>query len=489
MERRNGFGPVGIIDIGSNSVRFVAYGGSARVPSVLFNEKVMAGLGQGLGADGMLAAPSAERALAALTRFSTLSKALALVRVQTVATAAVRDAGNGAEFLAQVAALGFEPMLLPGPEEARLAGLGVLSAIPDANGIAGDLGGGSLELVPVADGVVGEGVSLPLGVLRVPPEQADPAALAGDIVRAIGRNGIARAAAGRALYLVGGSWRSLALLDLHLTSHPLPIVHAHRIAPSRVPELRAALLGADRNALRAVPALSSSRIPTLPAAAALLEALTATLEPSELVVCAYGLREGLLFRELDADTQAADPLLCAAREIGSRYGRFDDHGDLIDRWIAPVFDDKPAHARLRLAACLLADIAWGAHPDYRAERAVDMAVHGNWVGIDAAGRAMLGLALFAAFGGTNGFDARIAALCTPEDRTRAQSWGLAIRLAQRLSGGVAGPLEVTRLARDEDALVLALPSQASALSGETVSRRHRQLATALGLEARLSLQR
>jgi len=411
---------------------------------------------------------------------------MGLVRVQTVATAAVRDARNGAAFMAKVAELGFEPMLLSGPEEARLAGLGVLSAIPQANGIAGDLGGGSLELIPIADGVVGEGVSLPLGVLRVAPDQADPAALAGDIVRALGRTGIARAAAGRALYLVGGSWRSLALIDLHLTGHPLPIVHAHRIAPARVPELRAALLSADRNALRAVPALSSSRIPTLPAASALLEALTATLEPSELVVCAYGLREGLLFRELGADTQVTDPLLCAAREIGGRYGRFADHGDLIDVWIASVFDDSPIQARLRLAACLLADIAWGAHPDFRAERAVDLAVHGNWVGIDAAGRAMLGLALFAAFGGTRGFDDRIAGLCSAEDRARAQSWGLAIRLAQRLSGGVAGPLETTRLARQETALILTLAGDADALNGEAVARRHRQLATALGLEARLA---
>lgn len=482
------FGPVGIVDIGSNSIRFVAYGGSARVPSVLFNEKVMAGLGQGVGADGMLAEAAMARALAALTRFAALARALGLVRVQTVATAAVRDAVNGTHFLAKVAALGFEPMLISGSEEAHLAGLGVLSAIPQANGIAGDLGGGSLELIRVDEGAVGEGVSLPLGVLRMTPEQADPRVLAGHIVRALSGTGIARAAAGKPLYLVGGSWRSLGLIDLYLDGHPLPIVHNHRITPGRVPELRTALLASDRTALRAVPSLSASRIPTLPAAAALLEALTVTLEPSELVVCAYGLREGLLFRDLDEATQSTDPLLAAARRIGGRYGRFDDHGDLIDRWIAPAFsDDAPAHRRLRLTACLLADIAWGAHPDYRAERAVDMAVHGNWVGIDAAGRAMLGLALFFAFGGSHGFDTRIAGLCESHDRVAAQSWGLAIRLAQRLSGGVAGPLEASRLARSDDGkLILTLEGDAGALSGEAVTRRHRQLASALGLEAVLA---
>ena len=188
----------------------------------------------------------------------------------------------------------------------------------------------------------------------------------------------------------------------------------------------------DRAALRAVPSLSGSRIPTLPAAAALLEALVTTLKPSALVICAYGLREGLLFRELTPEQRRLDPLLAAAREVGGRYGRFDDHGDLIDRWIAPVFPhDGATDRRLRLAACLLADIAWGAHPDFRAERAVDMAIHGNWVGIDAAGRAMLGLTLFSAFGGTHGFDGRIAALCDPASAKRAHHWGLAIRVAQR----------------------------------------------------------
>lgn len=477
----------GIIDIGSNSVRFVAYGGDPRVPAVLFNEKVMAGLGAGLDEVGMLGVEPMARALAALRRFRLLARDLGLRHVTTVATAAVRDAANGDAFLAEIAKLGFAPMLVTGPEEAKLAGLGVLSAIPDADGVAADLGGGSLELIRVADGTTGEGLSLPLGVLRLTPEQSEVGALRGDIVRGVSGTGMARAAAGRPLYLVGGSWRSLALIDLHVSGHPLPIVHQHRIDRLRVPELRAAILAADRQMLRCVPSLSGSRIPTLPAAAALLEALCLTLEPSELIVCAYGLREGLLFRDLTPEQRRADPLLAAARDIGGRYGRFDDHGDLIDRWIAPTFgDDAPAMRRLRLAACLLADIAWGAHPDFRAERAVDMAVHGNWVGIDAGGRAILGLALFSAFGGTRGFDDRIAALCSPVERSRAQQWGLAIRLAQRLSGGVADPLGATSLRRDASQLILVLPGESAALAGEAVIRRHRQLAGALGIEATLA---
>src|SRR6187431_1630562 len=141
------FGPVGIIDIGSNSVRFVAYGGAERVPSVLFNEKVMAALGRSVAKNGKLDDQAMDLTLRALARFRQLGKEMGLKRLHTVATAAVRDATNGKAFLNQIADLGLKPRLLSGDEEAELAGLGVISAIPSAKGIVADLGGGSLELI------------------------------------------------------------------------------------------------------------------------------------------------------------------------------------------------------------------------------------------------------------------------------------------------------------------------------------------------------
>jgi exopolyphosphatase / guanosine-5'-triphosphate,3'-diphosphate pyrophosphatase len=156
--------PVAIIDIGSNSVRLVVYSGAKRIPSVIFNEKVLAGLGREVGAIGEAAQ---QRALAALDRFRLLVRQMGVIRTRTVATAAVREASNGAAFLARVRRLGFEPRVLSGEEEGKRAGQGVLSAIPDADGIVGDLGGGSLELVDVAAGRVGRRASLPLGVLRL----------------------------------------------------------------------------------------------------------------------------------------------------------------------------------------------------------------------------------------------------------------------------------------------------------------------------------
>ena len=476
------FGPVGIIDIGSNSVRFVVFGGSARVPSTFFNEKIMAALGKGLVMNGALEDKAVSETLEALARFRLLGKEMGLRKLHTVATAAVRDASNGPDFLRKVTALGLKPRLLNGAEEAELAGLGVISGIPRAMGVAADLGGGSLELVGIARGAVGEGVSLPLGVLRVgeDPRVAD---LIPQITAALGKGRLRDAALGNGLYLVGGSFRALGLLDLKLSKHPLPIVHQHRITPMRIAELRAILRERPLDEVKQVAGVSRSRLPTLGAAAALLDALMHLLGPRKVVVSAYGLREGLLFRDLDEATKAQDPLLAAALDVGEQLGRFGDHGAALDQWIAPLFlDDSPMLARLRLAACLLADIAWNAHPDFRAERAVDMAVHGNWVGIDAHGRALLGRALSSAFGGDGGFSKSLLVLLAPGENDRAIAWGRAIRLAQRLSGGTETLLRKSRVELTPRRITLTISPRFQALYAEAIERRLRQLAMSLGRE-------
>lgn len=481
--------PVAIVDIGSNSVRLVVYAGAPRIPSVIFNEKVLAGLGQGLGETGRLAREPRERALAALRRFRLLLDGMGVADPHVLATAAVRDAANGAEFLERIRSVGFEPEVIPGPEEGRLAGLGVLSGIPDAQGVVGDLGGGSLELVRIGGGSVGEAISLPLGVLRLDPaEPATEPRVRKALKAALKESGLREAGRGRPFYLVGGSWRALARLDIISSGYPLPITHHYVMPPSRPGELRRLIRGLDRADPRTIETLTASRIPTLPAAKLVLSALVEALEPSELVVSSFGIREGYLFSRLSAVDRAKDPLIEAAREAGRGLSRFREHGDLLDAWIAPLFpNDTPEAARLRLAGCLLADVAWAAHPDFRAERGVEMALHGNWVGIDGPGRVILAQALFANFGGGRAFaDPKVAALCTEAQLDRAASWGLAMRLGQRLSGGLAAVLERTRVARDGDVLRLILPAGEEALYGETVDRRFRKLAAAFGCRAEIA---
>jgi exopolyphosphatase / guanosine-5'-triphosphate,3'-diphosphate pyrophosphatase len=307
----------------------------------------------------------------------------------------------------------------------------------------------------------------------------------GDIVRVLRHdikgNGLKDAARGHGLYLVGGSFRALALLDMKTMGHPLPIVHSHRILPERLPALRNALATLSPDELKANTQISGARIPTLPAVVELLDAMIHVLGPRKIYVSAFGLREGLLYRDLDQDTKEQDPLLAAALEVGERLGRFGDHGTALDEWMAPLFpDDTVKMRRLRLAACLLGDIAWNAHPDYRAERAVDMALHGNWVGIDSHGRAILGRALCSAFGGDGGFSPEVAALLKPSEIDRVIAWGRALRLAQRLSGGTEVLLKKTSIALGHGKLILSIPDKYRVLYSEAVERRLVQLARSLG---------
>lgn len=474
--------PVAIIDIGSNSVRLVVYSGLTRIPSIIFNEKVMAGLGKGLGKSGELSDAAQARALAALQRFRILTRQMGVSRTRVVATAAVRDALNGAEFLQKVRDAGFRPDVLSGEQEGIMAGQGVLSAIPEADGIVGDLGGGSLELVDVENGKVVHSASLPFGVLRLGAIlDKGEGALEKKVAKALEAADFMKRGKGRPFYMVGGSWRALARLDMLLTDYPLPITHHYRMKPGRVAELQKTVASLDKSDVKSVPSLSVSRVPALPQANLLLAALIAGLKPSELIVSSFGIREGLLYDELDARARARDPLIEAAREAGRGLGRFTEHGNLLDRWIAPIFDDPPQAARLRLAACLLADVAWQAHPEFRAERGVDMALHGNWVGIDGPGRVMVAQALFSHFGGGGSFgELDVARLCTKDELRRASHWGLAMRLGQRLSGGVAASLEASRLTIKDGMLRLEINRQVEALFGEAVERRLKNLAGALG---------
>jgi exopolyphosphatase/guanosine-5'-triphosphate,3'-diphosphate pyrophosphatase len=474
--------PRAIVDIGSNSIRLVVFSGAPRIPSIIFNEKVLAGLGQGLGETGRLSQEAQERALAALSRFHLLLLQMEVSSPRVLATAAVRDASNGAIFLRQVRRIGFRPRVISGEEEAMLAGEGVLSGIPEANGIIGDLGGGSLELAEVSDGEVKGGVSLPLGVLRIgPPSTETEKWLRKELRKALDRTGLAKRGKGRPFYMVGGSWRALARLDIISRDYPLPITQHYRMPPTRPEELRKLIRNLGSADAQSIRMLTASRIPTLPAAKMILSALVDELGPSELIVSSFGIREGLLYDDLSPAERRRDPLIEAAREAGRGLSRFGEHGDLLDRWIAPIFDDKAAEARIRLAACLLADVAWQAHPDFRAERGVEMALHGNWVGVDAAGRVMIAQALFSNFGGGRFFpDPKVAALCGEAAQERAYRWGLAMRLGQRLSGGLAVALERSRLSRENGAIRLMLKKGDSALYGETVERRLAKLASALG---------
>jgi exopolyphosphatase/guanosine-5'-triphosphate,3'-diphosphate pyrophosphatase len=472
--------PTGIIDIGSNSVRLVVYAGPERIPTPIFNEKVLAGLGAGLDRSDRLPEEGRRRAMEALARFRLLLDHMKVRKAQVVATAAVRDAVDGPDFIREVEGMGLECRVLSARQEAELAGEGVISGIPEADGIVGDLGGGSLELVDVFDGHASDGISMPLGVLRL---NATPAGEreARKVLRSALKNSVLKnRAQGRTLYMVGGSWRALARIDMLATDFPLPITHQYRMKPGRVKELRKLVRALDpKLSMAAAP----PRLAASPVAAMLLELLVQELAPSQLVVSTYGIREGLLYSRLKPKIRRADPLIEEARDAGGGEHRFGQHGDLLDEWIAPLFDDSAELRRLRLASCLLADVAWQSNPGFRADRGIEMALHGNWVAVSPAGRVIMAQALSANFGRDRLPDARLMTLCKEEQLTRAHCWGIAMRLGQRLSGGVASVLKRTSLTKTDDAVQLTVRRGEEALVGDQVERRLARLAQSLGRKA------
>jgi exopolyphosphatase/guanosine-5'-triphosphate,3'-diphosphate pyrophosphatase len=250
--------------------------------------------------------------------------------------------------------------------------------------------------------------------------------------------------------------------------------------PGRAKELRKLVRALDP---RFAAAAAPPRMATSPVAAMLLELLVEELEPSQLVVSANGIREGLLYSRLKPAEKWLDPLIEEARCAGGGDHRFGEHGDLLDQWIAPLFEDKPELRRLRLASCLLADVAWQANPDFRADRGIEMALHGNWVAVTPTGRIIVAQALSSNFGRDRLADQRLISLCKEEQLRRAHCWGLAMRLGQRLSGGVASVLKRTSLSALDGTIQLHVRRGEESLVGDAVERRLLRLAEAMGREA------
>ncbi len=478
-------GRVGVIDIGSNSIRLVVFDRLSRVPVPLFNERVICALGKGLGQSGQLNPDGVEMALVNLYRFTRLAEAMGVATLDLLATAAVRDAENGREFVAAVEQrCGYPVQVLGGDQEAQLSALGVLAGMPDAVGIMGDLGGGSLELVEVGDGGIGRSVTLPLGPLRLIDATGDDRGKArAEVAKHLAEVAWMREMKGRAFYAVGGAWRALARVHMEHSSYPLHVLHGYTLNRDEAASLAALIGQQGRRAIARIGGVSRRRAEALPYAALLLGGLVEAGQPKEVVFSSFGLREGFLYDRLPAIERSKDPLLLAAVEFAQREGRFPDLGDDLVRWVAPLFpDDKPALARLVEVACHLADVAWREHPDYRAQQALNRLLYHPFVGLGHAERGFLAYTVFVRYGGApEGAGADLArALITDKNQARARVLGLALRLAFSLSGGTGAMLARARLDWSSGKLTLQVPADGSLPPGEAIERRLKALSEALG---------
>lgn len=488
--RIDGHGPVAVIDIGSNSVRLVVYERVARSPTPLFNEKVLAGLGAGVAESGALATDAVERTLRALRRFSALTRQMRVKELDVVATAAVRDAANGAGFIDEVEAICGAPVtILSGAEEARIAALGIVAGFEHPDGVAGDLGGGSLELVDVAGTQVGAGETLPLGGLRLQAAADGSLKAARDIARkTLGQSPVTQRMKGRVFYAIGGTWRSLARLHMYDSGYPLHVMHEYRMDPDELGDFLKVLIRGPLDQVPGISVVSKQRQALLPLGAVVLAEILRAGKPGSVSISALGLREGLLFSKLTPEEREEDPLLSASMELCLLRSRSPAHAKELIPWSGEAMaalglEESDEEKRLRAAACLLADIGWRAHPDYRGEQSLSIISHAAFVGVDHPGRAYLALAIYYRHAGLSDDDLGpgVREIAPLRLREGARALAAAFRVAYLVSGAVAGVLPRTRIRRSGDHLQLVLPPDLADLRGARLDSRMRQFAALGGL--------
>ncbi|WAT17541.1 Ppx/GppA family phosphatase [Aurantiacibacter sp. MUD11] len=471
-----------VIDIGSNTVRLVVYSGPQRAPNVWLNEKVTARLGRDLATTGKIPREAQMLALGGLARFAAIIRDLGVTDVATVATAAAREASNGKAFIKKVRALGLDPQVLSGVEEATTSAFGVIGAFPGAKGVVADLGGGSLELVAIEGGDCHDGVSLPLGTLRLPALSAGGStAFRKAVKKEMKSAGWASAHEGP-LYLVGGTWRAMAIYAMHKAKYPITDPQAFCLTPEEADKVAKKLAKADPSALSNIPGISSSRAVGLPDAAAMLRVMIKELAPESLVISAWGIREGLLFRRLDPAGRDQDPLLSAVAHFTTPRGSNVMDATLKAAWTAEAVDGRNRGSeRIRLAATLMTRAAARIEPNLRIAHATDWALEKRWVGLDHTGRAMIAQCLRASCGQPK-IVPEYLRMATEEQLHRASAWGLANRLCRKIGAGTRISLTGSSLRREGDKLVLRFDESLAHMMVDSVQVELANLADWLGLK-------
>jgi exopolyphosphatase/guanosine-5'-triphosphate,3'-diphosphate pyrophosphatase len=482
---RAGRAPYAVIDIGSNSVRLVVYDELGRAPFPRFNEKALCQLGDGLARTGALTQEGMARTLAAMRRFRAIADAMAVGRVDAIATEAVRHASNGADLVAAIAArTGLAVRVLTGDEEARYAALGVISGFYRPSGLVGDMGGGSLEVAEINDDRVGDRrVSLPLGALPVRAllEAGDASAKAR--VDAILGEGLPPELTGPAFYAVGGGWRAFSRVLMAARAAPVPVVHGYAVPAEEARAVAKSIWKLSPARIAALPGLPKRRAATLPAAALVMDRVLKRLRPDRVVFSMLGVREGWLYQQLSVPERYLDPLVEGAQAFGLPFARVPGFAAALARWTAGLFaSETPVEQRLRVAACALSDYAWRDDAGVRAAESYRRLLGLPLIGLDHTERVFLAATIHARYGGATN-DPALApsiALLPSAARRRALIVGRALLLGYRIAGGVPEILASARLEIGGNHVRLHVRRSARVPESEVVSDRLRLLADAVG---------
>lgn len=484
---------VGVVDVGSNSVRMVVFDGAARSPAYFFNEKIMCALGAGLSETGRLNPKGRERALAAMHRFKLLADGMQLPRLTVVATAAVRDAEDGAEFCQEVLReTGLVIHIIDGPEEARLSAQGVLLGWPGAYGLICDIGGSSLELAEIQDNKVGKRVTSHLGPLKLKDIKGGKRGRKAHIDEVVATLKEQMGSQRDRMFLVGGSWRAIARIDMERRDYPLHVQHEYRMSVKAVQATAKYIEKADLQKLRQECGISNSRMTLVPYAAEVLARLVKSFRPRDIAISSYGIREGLLFEQMPQMLKDRDPLIEACRFAEAKDARMPGFGRRLYDFVLPLFPRADfAKKRLIRAACLLHDVSWRAHPDYRAELCFENATRANLGGLRHSERVFLGHALMSRYS-----NRRPAAryrelfdLIDDKQKREAEILGRAMRFGAMLVVNENAEIGTLVLQPRKKVLGLKLDKSIAPMFTETAEARFKSLCNALDAEGEVKISR
>ncbi|QYX55882.1 Ppx/GppA family phosphatase [Roseovarius sp. SCSIO 43702] len=480
---------VGVVDVGSNSVRMVVFDGAARSPAYFYNEKIMCALGAGMSETGHLNPEGRVRALNALKRFRRLAEGMGTGPLYIVATAAVREARDGQDFCDEVLAqTGQKIWVIDGREEARLSAQGVLLGWPGSYGLVCDIGGSSMELAEIQRGRVGRRVTSPLGPLKLRDIKGGKRERSRYIKSVISNLHVEMGDQNDRLFLVGGSWRAIARIDMERRGYPLHVLHEYRMTAKAVRETAKFIAEHDPEALRQRCGVSSSRMALVPIAIEVLKEVVRTFRPHDIAISSYGLREGMLYEQMPQRLKDRDPLIEACRFAEHKDARVPGFGKVVYNFIHPLVKEWPKERRrLIKAACLLHDVSWRAHPDYRAEVCFDNATRANLGGLKHSERLFLALALMYRYSSKHEKTkfGLFADLIPARDRLEAEIIGRAMRFAAMLwLEKDADPGELRWFPRKK-LLELNLAPEAVDLYGEVAQARFEALAKTLGARTKV----
>lgn len=493
---------VGVVDIGSNSVRLVIYDVFGAHFTPIYNEKVLAGLGRALKETGRLSEEGKALTLQALHRFDRIAKARGLPPLIFGATAALRVAKDAAEFLEQIRLeTGIVITPISGDEEARLSAMGLMSMHPRAEGLAADLGGASLELVEIngraATTNIGRRQSLPLGPFDLMgddlthlTDERITKAKSKILEYLSGHSDLVETGRDKTLYLIGGAWRNLAAIHQSYIDYPLRTLQSYKMLPD-IAQIHARwAYGDGRETVLNWPGMRRRRAETLPYSGLLLDVLVDAIKPSSVVISQSGLREGLVQNAIPEAQRKRDPLFDGCRAFAKGSLQTENFARPLIRFVEPVKSLYPTvfnpedDVRLLKAACLMAGIGKDLHPDYRPEAIFAAVLYAPVAGLSHEERAFLALCLFRSYTSSRTVPTPniIEALLTVEQRQVARMIGSTIRLAIVATGRSSELLDAFRVFKGDGQLVLEVTPKERALISNQVFFRLKKLAQQLDLE-------